>query len=345
MQRAILAERTVLRSSRIADELDRITLESIAKLLADLFSDFTPFKNKELGDAQKKISNLKAAKFDPSKRGFLGKWSESQNEVNDALKKLVEEKGQNGLASLSTVITIVRKSFNIYISEVKQNLQNNGDNESTISAVNALSTVFRTMLEVVENASLGGLFKTPVSTLIKNTVPQLHATLFDSSLGLGFSYCERTDDFLDFSLEKMKSWDVDNRTAFLQDRQEWNKILLEIDNNTTFVLALARAAKEAATGFGNTENAFAVASTTGVPVFKVLQKTAQFLEYLLTAVAADSAVLMRWFVLPSLTEDGVFAAYNSNSPSQRTKEEINQFVVAQAGESGGKASPQFLTSV
>ncbi len=325
VKRAFWAEKVVLDSAQISKILLKIVIDSLAKIITDFWSDFSIKKDKMLSDQLDRLQNLRNAKA-------LQQNADKIDDIKEAIQKIYKETG-GANAMTSEMVSMIRQTFNVLMATIEQHFKDKkAADEDTKKAIDAFSATFRTILETLENISLTGALKTPVSEAIKFGASKAHGEAFDSSLELGYSYCEITDDLLDSSYTYMQAWNSEDDNVYRKDIDKVTDMLSLIYDEHTEVQVMDDYSKEFATAFGTAEDIFGMLSTTGIPWFKYAEKFSQIMEYALTGINGNHAAWTVFITLPDLTDKGVCYAYGKKETCNEETSTANSYSLAAKGE-------------
>jgi hypothetical protein len=306
IRRGAWAERAILGSADLADQLVETSLTGLGAVLGELWDDVVKFQRADLAAKKKARAKLEAAPKPPATSKFK---VDTEPLGNRAVEAMLGGGDRQLLAQIDMAGS-VKKAIKGLKPSIVYWLERYGHPD----AANAADLIIRgasAMADTFENRTVTGATKSILKLAIKESVQYAKPLILDTS---PLSYCGLTDDDLQESVDQMALWNAADDEIYRKDRREVVQVMTELNRSATDVLARMRASQEIAIGCDTVEDA---AATIGLVVkwAKVVEKFALVVKYTLNGISVVRPMAETFAVLPGHVEDAVAAAYASASPS------------------------------
>jgi hypothetical protein len=305
IRRGAWAERAILGSADLADQLVETSLTGLGALLGELWDDVVKFQRADLAAKKKAREKLEAA----PKPAATSKFKVDTEPLGNRAVEAMLGGGDRQLLAQIDMAGSVKKSIKGLKPSIVYWLERYGHPDAA-GAADLIIRGASIMADTFENRTVTGATKSLLKLAIKESVQLAKPLILDTS---PLSYCGLTDDDLQESVDQMVLWNALDDETYRKDRREVVQVMTRMNRSATDVLARMRHAQEMAIGFDTVEDA---AATIGLVVkwAKVVEKFALTVKYTLNSVSIVRPMAETFAVLPGHVEDAVAAAYAGASP-------------------------------
>lgn len=312
--RAVWAERVVQGGAQLAEHEIRLSMTGLKNLLTDVAGEVLDktASSQSLKEAEARLEALEKAT--PAQSVF-----NLNSRLSDGAKRRLTS--DESLVLLSEVIGMVRGTVDFFKPVVEFALVKAGLGPARAAQIADLwATATKSVLATLQDDGLAAFGRgvRGLGFLVEILVEQLTETLREQFYdAVGFpSYGDQTRSALEFSSQRMRSWDVYDRSLYLKDRDRVTTILNAMNAESTAAIAVGEAGLELAKGFGETADAFGVLGTVA-KVAKGLEKVSKAGKYASNIAVFAAPLAEALGRVPGYVEEGVYAAFGASPPPAR----------------------------
>ncbi len=331
VKRAVWAERVGRDGAIFGNKLLGATLDGYASLYDNLLGELfgRVGTSKSVAKQHAALDSLQAAKSQKLRdRGWLCFSSDPElNLVKDSIKRNLKENPQ---VHLRVILGVVKKALKAAFALLNTALVSNGVDPSEAGLiVDGIKIPIMTSIDLLMTEGLGTA-QPLVAAAAKAIIMSLQDNLFDDDMP--YSYCDRTEEYLDYSRQQMEDWPVADQSAYQADRQEVVDVLEEMGRDVSNTLIRANWASTASTSGDFVESAAELFKAT--PIGRVFWIAGLIAKW---AGSAWSFIdpLVGVFTLPGTVEEGVYKAYGGVPPGSRSEASAPQISVPSAPPNAG----------
>jgi hypothetical protein len=305
IRRAAWAERSVRGAESLAEELIGVSVDGLATLLADAFSDFVKFQRTEIANAKKAKEQLSGTPSPAVSTAF----QIDPKPLGKKIRTAVSGTGIDQVVAQGDLASTVKKSIKSLKPSLVYLLQQHGHPDAA-AAAEMIVKVLIVLADSIENRTGSGSIKSILKDAIAKAVKQVKPLLIDDS---PLSYCAVTDDALTTSVENMSTWNIHDDAVYGKDRREVVQILTRMNTDASDTLAKNRYSQEMAAGWQSVQDAAAVIGSV-VKWVKVVEKFAMIARYVLNAESVALPFAKAYATLPGYVDSAVAKSYAGASP-------------------------------
>jgi hypothetical protein len=310
LRRAIWSERMVRDGSRYSEELLKAGLKAFAALMADALGDLKRWEAEGVADARKTFQQLR----DPKNQNPRYSTQFNINEVENLPRNWQQMIQRGQRTEIADELIRLVKGFRLAMQE---GLRYAGMEEARAKTTAAgMEQAFLIILNYTRNQTLRGAAKDAIKTALKEYLDDVLAPrLFDSSLP--YSHTSIVAPDLEFSADRLMSWDRSDPEAYVADRAVVVERLSRLSNIANDYLRLAILLEASALVGDTTQKAAGVAAI--VPPARLyaqaVEKFAKALKYFSNGSATAASSVFVFWGAPKLMREGVYGAWGEPVPA------------------------------
>jgi hypothetical protein len=328
IQRGAWAERAVLGSRALAEELIEVSLAGLGTLLGDLYDDMNGFHRADIAHMRNSRERLSS----PANPLSADSFKLDAGDLKLTTRHAVSGSGSSQLLAQSDLASTVKKAIKGLRPLLVLGLEQAGaaDPDGTAGTI---VTAVEVLADGIETRTKAGAGKAIVKLIIAEAIAQSKPVLLDVS---PLSYCGLTDEHLATSAAQMSLWGQSDEATYLKDRREVVARIARINSEASNILGRMRAAQEVAAGFDTVQDAAEVIGTVFKWV-KVLEEFAKVTKYVLNGESVVLPFRQAYGVMPGQVEGAVAAAYANGFPVQLVATEPASSELSVSGDEDGSA--------
>ena len=304
VRRAIVAERAIYEGSSYARAFLRELFGAFAEILGPLVADLFSTKDAKLKEAAARAQNLRDARaFEIVQNGFGSLRGRSVEQINDSLRRVMRQNVDLQKRSALKQIKAFLK-FAVF-DRWSASTQDPADRV----LISRLAIAVNGLLDAIVVGSYGGL----AGDLTKEAVKALADTFFDNAVA-ELCFTGRNRGLLEMSRDRMMTWSVDDRDAFVRDLEASNARLQEMFDAAGRAERALIYTKAIAATLGTAKDIFGVADEVS-PHARTAAQLSALGQEAATFAALGQAVRMVFSVLPDATARAAYAAYGAAPPA------------------------------
>jgi hypothetical protein len=326
VKRAVWAERVGRDGAIFGNQLLGAVLDGYASLfdnlLGELFKDIGT--SKRVAKEHAALDSLEAVKSQKLRdRGWRDFTSDPELDlVKDSIKRNLKENPQ---VHLRVILGVVKKALKAAFALLKSALIANGvDPAEAEVIVDGIKFPILTSIDLLMTEGLGTA-QQGAALAAKYIIKSLQDNLFDDDMP--YAYCDWTEEYLDYSRQRMEAWPVADSSAYQADRELVVDVLEEMGNDVSHTLIRANWASTISSSGDFVESAAELFKAT--PIGRVFYYVGLIAKW---AGSAWSFLdpLVGVFTLPGTVEEGIYKAYGEVPPSKKSVASVAQKSMALA---------------
>lgn len=302
VRRAAWAERGVLVGSEYAKTFLTETITLVADVTALLVGKVVSTKRAELKDASKKLGNLRQAQdFQRLNGKGWSRFSGGPGSAKASIERLVKGNRHLQYAEFARKVKLVLK-YGLFAP-----LSAKVSDPGLKSVLSGLEVFTNGLVDVAFARELGGVSGSLAKALIKAQADRV----FDNSVA-ALCYTGRTKHLLEYTRQRMSTWQTDFRGQYLRDTAEVSGIIQRLIRESVEAQRRLAYEKAAAKTLATSRDIFELVPSSA---HARAAATASFGgELLVDAISLGESLRMTWSVLPDLSRAAAYRAFGAVPP-------------------------------